>query len=168
MGPYSSHYWENPYDSGIPRSDRRSGDYRAYTPTALAGMRLAISPAVDAEVAAAERAVRSLNRGSHGDLGLVSRFLLRSEAIASSYIEGITPSPRNVALAELALDEDVRGLTETAQQVARNMTIVRAGNLRRLVAWGVAVSVIAELAGVDVRALHSGGDGDGIVACPHP
>ena len=48
------------------------------------------------------------------------------------------------------------------------MTIVRAGNLRRLVAWGVAVSVIAELAGVDVRALHSGGDGDGIVACPHP
>ena len=128
MGHYSSHYWENPYDSGIPRSDRRSGDYRAYTPTALAGMRLAISPAVDAEVAAAERAVRSLNRGSHGDLGLVSRFLLRSEAIASSYIEGITPSPRNVALAELALDEDVRGLTETAQQVARNMTIVRAAS----------------------------------------
>lgn len=128
MGHYSSHYWENPYDSGIPRSDRRSGGYRAYTPTALAGMRLAVSPAVDAEVAAAERAVRSLNRGSHGDLGLVSRFLLRSEAIASSYIEGITPSPRSVALAELALDEDVRGLTETAQQVARNMTIVRAAS----------------------------------------
>src|SRR5699024_2353608 len=77
------------------------------------------------EVAAAERAVRALNRGAHQDLGLISRFLLRSEAIASSYIEGIAPSPRNVALAELALDEDIRGLTETAQQVARNMTIVR-------------------------------------------
>ena len=125
MGHYSSHYWENPYDSGIPRADRRSGDYRTYTPTALAGMHLAISPQVDAEVAAAERAVRSLNRGVHGDLGLVSRFLLRSEAIASSYIEGIAPSPRSIAMAELALDEDVRGLTETAQQVARNMTIVR-------------------------------------------
>ncbi|MDN5901453.1 MAG: Fic family protein [Brachybacterium sp.] len=88
-------------------------------------MKLAIGPEVDARVAAAERAVRALNRGTHQDLGLVSRFLLRSEAIASSYIEGIAPSPRNVALAELALDEDVRGLSETAQQVARNMTIVR-------------------------------------------
>ncbi|MDN5822410.1 MAG: Fic family protein [Brachybacterium sp.] len=88
-------------------------------------MKLAIGPEVDARVAAAERAVRALNRGTHQDLGLVSRFLLRSEAIASSYIEGIDPSPRNVALAELALDEDVRGLSETAQQVARNMTIVR-------------------------------------------
>ncbi|WP_422115691.1 Fic family protein [Brachybacterium sp. UNK5269] len=76
-------------------------------------------------MAAAERAVRALNRGAHQDLGLVSRFLLRSEAIASSYIEGIAPSPRDIALAELALDEDVRGLSATAQQVARNMTIVR-------------------------------------------
>lgn len=125
MGHFTTQHWENPHDSGIPRTDRRSGGYRTYTPSALTGMRLTIGPEVDAEVAAAERAVRALDRGVHRDLGLVSRFLLRSEAIASSYIEGIAPSPRNVALAELALDEDVRGLSETAQQVARNMTIVR-------------------------------------------
>ena len=125
MGHFTAQYWDNPHESGIPRADRRSGEYRAYTPSALTGMRLTIGPEVDAEVAAAERAVRALNRGAHRDLGLVSRFLLRSEAIASSFIEGIAPSPRNVALAELALDEDVRGLSETAQQVARNMTIVR-------------------------------------------
>lgn len=125
MGHFTSQYWENPYDSGVPRADRRSGEYQTYTPSALTGMRLAIGPEVDAEVAAAERAVRALNRGTYQDLGLVSRFLLRSEAIASSYIEGIAPSPRNVALAELALEEDVRGLSDTAQQVARNMTIVR-------------------------------------------
>src|SRR5699024_8879709 len=125
MGHFTAQYWENPHDSGIPRADRRSGEYRTYTPSALTGMRLTIGPEVDAEVAAAERAVRALDRGAHRDLGLVSRFLLRSEAIASSYIEGIAPSPRDVALAELALDEDVRGLSETAQQVARNMTIVR-------------------------------------------
>src|SRR5699024_4340727 len=118
-------FWENPHDSGIPRADRRSGEYRTYTPSALTGMRLTIGPEVDAEVAAAERAVRALDRGAHRDLGLVSRFLLRSEAIASSYIEGIASSPKDIALAELALDEDVRGLSETAQQVARNMTIVR-------------------------------------------
>lgn len=125
MGHFATQYWENPYDSGVPRSDRRSGEFRTYTPSSLTGMRLAIGPEVDAQVAAAERAVRALNRGAHQDLGLVSRFLLRSEAIASSYIEGIAPNPRNVALAELALDEDVRGLSDTAQQVARNMTIVR-------------------------------------------
>ena len=125
MGHFTAQYWDNPHESGIPRADRRSGEYHAYTPSALTGMRLTIGPEVDAEVAAAERAVRALNRGAHRDLGLVSRFLLRSEAIASSFIEGIAPSPRNVALAELALDEDVRGLSETAQQVARNMTIVR-------------------------------------------
>ena len=125
MGHFTAQHWENPYSSGVSRADRRSGTFRAYTPSALTGMPLAISPQVDAQVASAERAVRALNRGAHQDLGLVSRFLLRSEAIASSYIEGIAPSPRNVALAELALDEDIRGLSETAQQVARNMTIVR-------------------------------------------
>jgi len=125
MGHFTSQYWENPYDSGVPRADRHSGEYRTYTPSTLTGMRLAIGPEVDAQVASAERAVRALNRGAHQDLGPVSRFLLRSEAIASSYIEGIAPSPRNVALAELALEEDVRGLSDTAQQVARNMTIVR-------------------------------------------
>ena len=104
MGHFTAQYWDNPHESGIPRADRRSGEYRAYTPSALTGMRLTIGPEVDAEVAAAERAVRALNRGAHRDLGLVSRFLLRSEAIASSFIEGIAPSPRNVALAELALD----------------------------------------------------------------
>lgn len=88
-------------------------------------MKLALSIDVDAIVAAAERAVRDLNRGAHQDLDLVARFLLRSEAIASSYIEGIASSPRDVALAELALDEDVKGLSDTAQDVARNMAIVR-------------------------------------------
>lgn len=65
------------------------------------------------------------HRGAHQDPGLVSRFLLRSEAIAPSSIEGIAPNPKNVALAELALEEVVRGLSDTAQLVARNMTIVR-------------------------------------------
>lgn len=125
MGRFAPQFWDNPFDSGIPRADRRSGDYQSYTPTRLTEIKLSISPAVDADVAAAERAVRALNHSAHQDLGLVARFLLRSEAIASSYIEGIAPNPRNIALAELALDEDVRGLSATAQDVARNMTIVR-------------------------------------------
>ena len=125
MGHYTEQFWENPYSSGIPRADRRSGGYRTYAPSPLRDLRVSISPELDAKIAAAERAVRALNRGVHRDLGLVSRFLLRSEAIASSYIEGIAPTPRNVAIAELALEEDISGLSRTAQDVARNMTIVR-------------------------------------------
>lgn len=93
--------------------------------TPLAEAHLSLSPTTDAALARAERAVLALNRSAHKDLGLVARFLLRSEAIASSYIEDTAPSPRNVALAELAVDEQVTGLSDAAQDVARNMTIVR-------------------------------------------
>lgn len=55
----------------------------------------------------------------------MSRFLLRSEAIASSRIEGITPSPKQIAFAELGQHEEVRGLSESAQLVANTMTVVR-------------------------------------------
>lgn len=134
MGHRATHYWENLAGSGVPRRERRSGEYSTYTPTLLADTRLTILPATDAAVARAERAVRALNRSSHKDLGLVSRFLLRSEAIASSFIEGIAPSPKNVALAELGLNERVLGLSQAAQEVARNMTVVSAAT--ETLAWG--------------------------------
>lgn len=50
---------------------------------------------------------------------------MRSEAIASSRIEGIAPSARQVALAELGQRESVQGVSEQAKMVANNMTIVR-------------------------------------------
>jgi Fic family protein len=55
----------------------------------------------------------------------LARLLLRSEAIASSMIEGVAPSPQQVALAELAQDETVRGLSDQARLVANNMTVLR-------------------------------------------
>lgn len=55
----------------------------------------------------------------------LSRFLLRSEAIASSQIEGIVPAAKQVALAEIGEAEDVRGISDAAKLVARNMTVAR-------------------------------------------
>lgn len=55
----------------------------------------------------------------------VARFLLRSEAIASSRIEGIAPSAHKVALAELGQSEEVKGLSEQARAVAHNVTAVK-------------------------------------------
>lgn len=53
--------------------------------------------------------MRALKGPNAESLAGVSRFLLRSEAIAGSRIEGIVPSAQQVALAELGQSETVRG-----------------------------------------------------------
>jgi Fic family protein len=57
----------------------------------------------------------------------LARFLLRSEAIASSRIEGLQVSAQQVALAELAQNEGLpqAGFTASARLVANNITAVR-------------------------------------------
>ncbi|WP_395888070.1 hypothetical protein [Corynebacterium aurimucosum] len=50
---------------------------------------------------------------------------MRSEAISSSRIEGIAPNVDKVVLAELAQEEEVRGFKEGAEEVARNLTVLR-------------------------------------------
>ena len=55
----------------------------------------------------------------------LSRFLLRSEAIARSQIEGIPPSPQQVGLAELAQEENARDFTDQARTGANNISRLR-------------------------------------------
>lgn len=76
----------------------------------------------------------------------LSRFLLRSEAIASSLIEGIAPYPQQVALAELAQDEDVRGFSDQARLVANNITVLRRA--------GDDLASAEEVTVADIEALH--------------
>ncbi|MFW9212026.1 Fic/DOC family N-terminal domain-containing protein [Corynebacterium striatum] len=67
-----------------------------------------------------------LNRhAASGQLESVARLLMRSEAISSSRIEGIAPNVDKVVLAELAQKEEVRGFKEGAEEVARNLTVLR-------------------------------------------
>ena len=124
MGRWITRFWENPHEGGLRRRDRRSGEYRAYVPDPLVGAALVLSPGTEALAARAEARVRAL--GALPDMAGIARFLLRSEAIASSRIEGVAPSAHRVALAELAQQEEVRGLSEQARAVARNVTLVRA------------------------------------------
>lgn len=124
MGRRVTRFWENPHEGGLRRRDRRSGEYRAYVPDPLVGTALVLSPGTEALAARAEARVRAL--GALPDMAGIARFLLRSEAIASSRIEGMAPSAHRVALAELAQQEKVRGLSEQARAVARNVTLVRA------------------------------------------
>lgn len=128
MAGWENEYWEPTVDGGLRRSDRRRGEFQAYVPDTLGSLELSVPPEVDASLAEAERAVRQLV-GSPGasDLDRLSRFLVRSEAIASSLIEGVAPSSRQIAIAELAQtdEEPIRRVSEQARLVASNIAIIR-------------------------------------------
>lgn len=145
MGRWDEAWWESALGSGVRRKDRRSGAYRSYVPDPLEERAVSLSSELSRRIAEAEAAVRRID-GSGGELlASVSRFLLRSEAIASSRIEGVAPSPRQVALAELGQTEHVRGVSEQAQLVANNLTIVRDASTKLVDVGAVTVADIEEL-----------------------
>ncbi|SNQ48457.1 Filamentation induced by cAMP protein Fic [Frankia canadensis] len=127
MARYEDRRWEA--DHGAPgRRDRRGGLYRTYIPDPLIGRPLALDATLDARCAEVEASVRALavGAGARGLEGL-ARFLLRSEALASSRIEGLQVSPQQLALVELAEFEGlpVRGFSQNARLVANNVTALR-------------------------------------------
>ncbi|MBB3086635.1 Fic family protein [Geodermatophilus sabuli] len=126
MARWLESVWEHSDLSMVPRADRLFGPYRQYEPDLITSRPLSTSLEGNRAATVAERAVRELATGPGAQaLEGLSRFLLRSEAIASSLIEGIAPSPQQVALAELAQDEDVRGFSDQARLVANNITVLR-------------------------------------------
>jgi Fic family protein len=137
--------WESSIDSGVPRRDRRSGPYRRYRPDLLEAHPVTLDGELARRVAAAERAVRALNAPGAEALTSIARFLLRSEAIASSRIEGLAPSPQQVALAELGTQETVRGVSDQARLVANNMTVVRRATTELVEAEEVTVDHVVDL-----------------------
>ena len=145
MSYWENAHWESDPGSGVPKRDRRGGQYERFVPDKLAGLPLAFDATISQTIAAAERAVAELAHPEADVLASVSRFLLRSEAIASSRIEGVAPSPQQVALAELSGEENVRGVSEHAQLVANNMTIVRQATTRLVEVERVRVDDVVEL-----------------------
>lgn len=120
MAEWLPQYWEPSLDAPT-RAGRQGGRYAAYLPDALEGRPLAMGAKVSMRAAAAESAVRRLTLSPESrSLEGLARFLLRSEAIASSRIEGMKVSAQQVALAELAQTESLSGagFSRNAQFVA--------------------------------------------------
>lgn len=145
MATWEEAHWESAVDSGVPRAEQRSGRYQRYVPDHLDGVGLAVNGDISRQVSKVERSVRALNGPGAEGLAGIARFLLRSEAIASSRIEGIAPSAQQVALAELGQSETVRGTSEQAKLVANNMTIVRGATTDLVEAHLLTVEHIVEL-----------------------
>jgi Fic family protein len=145
---YIQQYWSPDPDSGLVARHRRGGSYRTYAPDRLCDRPLVVPKELAIKAANIERSIRGLSTGPDADgLAGVARFLLRSEAIASSMIEGIAPSPQQVALAELAQEEQIRGFGEQARLVANNITILRRATQDLVDADEVAIE--------DIVALHT-------------
>ena len=110
------------------REDRRGGPYERYQPDLLVTRPLTLEPDVAELAGQVEASVRRLGEipGSNGLEGL-ARFLLRSEAIASSRIEGLQVSPQQVGLAEIAEEESLtaENVNRTAKRVAANINALR-------------------------------------------
>lgn len=144
MAMWDEDMWVSAIESGLPRRHRRSGVYRRYVPDALVTSPLLLPTDVDELVTRAERAVRSL-AGDERDLAGIARFLLRSEAIASSRIEGIAASVNQVALAELGAQETVPDVSAQARLVANNMTVVHDARTVLVAAQEVTVDHLVQL-----------------------
>lgn len=111
--------WEGDPGAMGSRRARESFRYRAFVPDEIA----ALDPAVPFEIADlstdAEAAIRVLNeRASVGGLEAIGPLLLRSEAVASSRIEGYDVSSLNLARALV----DPRAARGSAKTVAANVS----------------------------------------------
>ena len=92
--------WEGSPGEVGGRRARQSFTYRAFLPDAIATLRPAVSFETADLVTRAEAAIRELNAEDRVQgLEAIGALLLRSEAIASSRIEGIELSQRNLARA---------------------------------------------------------------------
>jgi Fic family protein len=84
------------------RAARAPLTYEAFVPAPIRDLQLTVAGPVAADVADAESALADLRAQQHATAGLeaLSRSLLRSEAVASSWIEALRVSHRKLAEAE--------------------------------------------------------------------
>jgi Fic family protein len=110
MATSKGHYVEMSWPPDFSRSgarQSRAGRYEAFVPDPVADYEPELQSATHTLVERAGLAVRELNGNLDGLLPLegLGRQLLRSEALASSQIEGLSISHRKLAAADLAGDD---------------------------------------------------------------
>jgi len=112
-------HWDGDPGAVGGRAARRSFTYTAFVPDPIAALDPAISFRTAGAVLEAEDAIRALNaRSDAKGLEAIGPMLLRSEAMASSRIEGYHASTLNVARALI----DPRAARGAARTVAANLS----------------------------------------------
>jgi Fic family protein len=130
MAYFEIRHWEPASDlSGLPRKDRRRGDYRVYFPDALVGRPIMLEGNVAADVADAESAIARLNARARAmvDTEALARLLLRAESVASSRIEGLEVGARRLLRADAAREFGEAPTDVTAVEVLGNIDAMTFG-----------------------------------------
>lgn len=122
MGTLHKQFWISE-GQGRTRRERKSGAYEYYLPTPLAKLDVALEPDVVGDVTRAEIAIQKLNSESaalHSSEG-IARLLLRTEAVSSSHIEGLSIGARRLLRAEANLTGENYKHDEAAAEVVGNI-----------------------------------------------
>lgn len=115
--------WEGRPNAYGGRRSRASFNYEAFVPDLIGKLKLSLPGETALAVSSAESEIRALNGGATtGGLEALGPLLLRAESVASSRIEGLELSQRNLARA-LFDPEAARG---TARAVAGNVRAMEA------------------------------------------
>ncbi|WP_030513398.1 Fic family protein [Nocardia sp. NRRL WC-3656] len=116
-------HWTGNLDAGLSRRDRSSGSYEAYVPDRLVGRSIVLESDTAADVVDAEVAVRRLDSEASAlvETEVLSRLLLRAEAIASSRIEGLEIGARRLLRADAARQLEGASGDVTAVEVLANI-----------------------------------------------
>lgn len=123
-GRYVSRVWTYNPTIDAPARYRRACDYEAFVPAKLSELSFSLEAQVAGIVSEAEAEIRGLNSGARPALAPLSRLLLRSEAMASSKIEGLQTGLRSLARAEARI-ETGGPAGATAQEVLANINAMQ-------------------------------------------
>ena len=162
MGVYESEYWLSS-GWGMNRRETQSGTYHPYLPDALSSLSISLNAHAASAVAKGEASIRLLDERSRylTDTEPLARLMLRSEAMASSRIEGLQVSagrllecealdelgvPHRLDSAEAAVMANISLMRDAVASVSRmpRITVDALCDINRLLLQG---SAVAERAG---------------------
>ena len=149
MGVYQSDYWQS-CGWGMNRRETQSGTYYPFLPDRLMGLEIVLTPEAVTAVTRAQAGVLLLNQEARylTNTEPLARLLLRSEALASSRIEGLQLNAGRLLEFE-ALDE---------LGVSHRLDGVEAAVMANIAAMGDAVGNAADGAQItvdDIRAVNA-------------
>ena len=124
MATYEARTWEHGRDAFGGRTP--GGVFDSYVPDLLLPRKVPLTPDNDRLLVSVEREIAALS-GTRGvaDLRGLAPLLLRSEAAASSFMEGIAPRAEQVAFEELRVADDERHARSAAVLVANHVRVMR-------------------------------------------
>lgn len=132
MAEWVERQWISIGGSGLGRRARVGGKYQAFCPDPLGSRGLSLPTELSRSASRTEQKIlelsdRGTRRQSDSGAGLegIARFLLRSEAISSSRIEGMAPGPDKVAIAELTAKDTGARVASVPQLVANNVSVLQ-------------------------------------------